>query len=91
MMPAAQIDALAMARRIIAVGCSGAGKSTFSQRLAKLKDIPYVEMDQLFRKPNWREPSDEEFLPKVKNAVAAEAWILDGNYSRTQNTKWPRT
>ena len=91
MMPAAQIDALAKARRINVVGCSGAGKSTFSQRLAKLKDIPYVEMDQLFWKPNWQEPSDEEFLPKVKKAVAAETWILDGNYSRTQNTKWPRT
>ena len=91
MMPAAQIDALAKARRINVVGCSGAGKSTFSQRLAKLKDIPYVEMDQLFWKPNWQEPSDEEFLPKVKKAVAAETWILDGNYSRTQNTKWPST
>ena len=91
MMPAAQIDALAKARRITVVGCSGAGKSTFSQRLAKLKDIPYLEMDQLFWRSNWQEPIDEEFLPKVKNAVAEEAWILDGNYSRTQNTKWPRT
>ena len=86
MMPAAQIDALAKARRITVVGCFGAGKSTLSQRFAKLKDIPYVEMDQLSWKPNWQEPSDEEFLPKVKNAVAAETWILDGNYSRTQNT-----
>ena len=48
MMPAAQIDVLAKTRRINVVVCSGTGKSTFSQRLAKLKDIPYLEMDQLF-------------------------------------------
>ena len=66
MMPAAQIDGFAKARRINVVGCFGAGKSTLNQRLAKLKNIPYVEMDQLFWDPNWQEPSGEEFAQGEK-------------------------
>ena len=76
--------------RINVVGTSGSGKSTFSRRIAKKLNVPYIEMDSLFWQANWIESTDEEFFPKVKKAIAGENWILDGNYSRTNYIKWER-
>ena len=74
--------------RINVIRTRGSGKSTLARQLATSLRIPYLEMDQLFWKPNWEEPSDEEFLPKLEKALAAKAWVLDGNYSRTTALKW---
>jgi adenylate kinase family enzyme len=52
--------------------------------------IPHLEMDAIFWGPNWREPSDEEFFPKVAAALQGESWVLDGNYTRTIPVKWAR-
>lgn len=45
-------------------------------------------MDQMFWKPDWVEPSDEEFFPKLESAISEDCWVLDGNYSRTNAIKW---
>ena len=74
--------------RINVVGSSGSGKSTFAKKLAERLQIPHIEMDQLFWGPDWHWPSDEEFLPRVKEAIAGDRWVLDGNYSRTTQLKW---
>ncbi|MCO7223747.1 adenylate kinase [Pleionea sp. CnH1-48] len=74
--------------RINVIGTSASGKSTFSQALAKQLDIPYIEMDALFWKPNWQHPTDEEFFAKLQQAISANTWVLDGNYSRTMAFKW---
>lgn len=78
-------------QRINVVGTSGSGKSTFSQQLAQTLNLPHIEMDKLFWGPNWTEPSNEEFFPKLEKILAQDGWILDGNYSRTIPVKWPRT
>jgi adenylate kinase family enzyme len=75
-------------RRINVIGTSGSGKSTFSRQLAELLGVPYFEMDQLFWKPDWRQSSDEELLAKVAEATSGQAWVLDGNYTRTIPQKW---
>ena len=79
------------ARRINVVGTSGSGKSTFARRLASMRGIPSIEMDALFWKSNWQESTDEEFLPTVQEALVPDAWVLDGNYTRTLPIKWSRT
>ncbi|RFA29918.1 adenylate kinase [Alkalilimnicola ehrlichii] len=75
-------------KKINVIGTTGSGKSTFSKLLAKKLGYPCIHMDQLFWKPNWVESSDEEFIPKVESAVSGESWVLDGNYSRTNDIKW---
>lgn len=70
------------------IGTTGSGKSTFSRRLAEQIKCPYIQMDQLFWKENWQESDDDEFFPEVKKAVSGSAWVLDGNYSRTNAIKW---
>lgn len=76
--------------RINVVGVSGSGKSTFGGRLSSLSGIPLIEMDALFWKPNWTQPTDEEFFGKLTRALEGDRWILDGNYSRTVPVKWAR-
>tara|TARA_B100000686_G_C16645615_1_gene892622 strand:+ start:536 stop:1090 length:555 start_codon:yes stop_codon:yes gene_type:complete len=77
-------------KRINVVGTSGSGKSTFSKNIARKLNAPYIQLDELFWKPNWKESSDEEFFPKVEKALSSDAWVLDGNYTRTIPIKWER-
>jgi len=74
--------------RVNIIGTSGSGKSTFGKRLSESLRIQYLQMDQLYWGPNWYEPSDEEFFPKLKKALGGEKWVLDGNYTRTTHIKW---
>ena len=69
--------------RINVVGTAGSGKSTISKRIAQKLDVPYVQLDEIFWKPNWKESCDEEFFSKVEEIVSSDGWILDGNYTRT--------
>ena len=71
------------------IGTSGSGKSSFARQLAAALKIPYLEMDRLYWKPNWQEPNDEEFFSILEHALSGDAWVLDGNYTRTPHIKWP--
>ena len=73
------------------IGTSGSGKSRFARQLAAALKIPYLEIDRLYWKPNWQEPNDEEFFSILEHALSGDAWVLDGNYTRTTHIKWPRT
>ncbi|WP_229907829.1 hypothetical protein [Amycolatopsis oliviviridis] len=48
-------------RRIMVVGCSGAGKSTFSRRLGAALDLPVTHLDRLYWRPGWTPAPDAEF------------------------------
>ncbi|MGL6316461.1 adenylate kinase [Vibrio sp. WXL103] len=77
-------------KRINVVGTSGSGKSTFSRQLASSLGYQYIEMDAIFWKPNWQEPTDEEFFSALEGKLASDTWVLDGNYNRTGSVKWSR-
>jgi adenylate kinase family enzyme len=77
------LDDLLEYQRINIIGTSGSGKSTFAKHLAGALQLPYIEMDQLFWKPDWVESTDEEFLPRIEQVAERPQWVLDGNYSRT--------
>lgn len=76
--------------RIVVIGSSCSGKSTFSQSLAFKKEIEYIELDQLHWLPNWIERSDAEFRTLVNEAVSTDSWVVDGNYSVARDIIWPQ-
>lgn len=47
-------------------------------------------MDQLYWLPNWDEPNDPQFFAKLDKVLVQEAWVMDGNYSRTTALKWAK-
>jgi adenylate kinase family enzyme len=67
--------------RILVMGSSGSGKSTFAQRLSAITGIPIVSLDALFWKPGWMPSDGAEFQQRVTEAVALPRWIIDGNYA----------
>lgn len=75
--------------KINVIGTSGSGKTTLARRLAKHLDVPYIEMDALYWRPNWQGVSDEELLALLGEKLnATPGWVLDGNYNRTRSVKW---
>jgi adenylate kinase family enzyme len=77
-------------KRINVVGTSSSGKTTFSKFLSNILGIDHIEMDGIFWGPNWYWPSDEEFFSKLREALKKDAWVLDGNYTRSIPIKWKK-
>ena len=80
----------AKCKRFNVIGTSSSGKSTFSRRLAELLSLPYVELDQVYWKPNWENIDDEELFERVSEVTDGDGWVVDGNYSKTNHIKWSK-
>jgi len=76
--------------RFVVIGISGSGKTTFARRLAARLGVRYVELDSLYWLPEWTMRDPESFRELVAEAVAAEAWVTDGNYSAVRDLVWPK-
>lgn len=79
-------------QRVWVCGLSGSGKTTIARRLARILGVPHVELDALHWRhhPDWGMPTDEEFLPDVREATVGDRWVVEGNYSRSRDIFWPR-
>ncbi|EIV94609.1 hypothetical protein [Frankia sp. QA3] len=66
-------------RRIVILGRGGAGKSTLARRLGEITAIPVIELDQLFWRPGPRPSLPQEWAQTEREAVRADAWIMDGD------------
>lgn len=69
--------------RIIIIGCGGAGKSTLARQLGAKLNLPVIHLDKLFWKPGWVEMPKDEFDALLRQEMAKEQWIMDGNFNRT--------
>ena len=70
-------------KKILVIGCPGAGKSTFSRKLKTLTGIPLYHLDLIFHRADKTTVSAEEFDSKLSEILAKDTWIIDGNYDRT--------
>ena len=70
-------------KRVIIIGCGGAGKSTLARQLGNLTGLPVVHLDSLYWKPGWVERTAAEFDPIIQREIEKDAWIIDGNFNRT--------
>ena len=77
-------------RRVVVVGTSGCGKTTFARELSGLLDAPHVELDALYWQPNWVARPLAEFRGLVAREAAGERWVVDGNYSNVRDLLWRR-
>jgi len=77
-------------RRVVIIGCSGAGKSTFARILARQTNLPLIHLDREFWRPGWVETPRSEWRAKVIELVAGETWIMEGNYGSSLDLRLPR-
>jgi adenylate kinase family enzyme len=77
-------------RRVSVVGNSGSGKTTLAVALARAIGAPHLELDAVFHQPNWEPLEREAFRARVAEFVAADTWVVDGNYSAVQDLVWQR-
>jgi adenylate kinase family enzyme len=70
--------------RVLVMGSTGSGKSTFARTLSAKLGCPHIEQDALNWDPGWRNLSQDdpdELRRRMQAAMAAEAWTSCGNYS----------
>lgn len=79
--------------RVVVVGTSGSGKSTFAGRLAVATGLPHVELDLLNWGPDWFDRSKrtpDAFVQSVADATAGPAWVIAGGYRLVRPLTWGR-
>ena len=74
--------------RVVAIGTSSSGKTTFARRLAEALGSQHVELDALYWGPGWTPRPN--FQPDVAAAVQRERWVIDGNYTAVRDLVWRR-
>ena len=74
-------------RKVIIIGCPGAGKSTFARKLRDVTGLPLYYLDMLWHRPDQTNVSREEFEAQVKEIMKRDQWIIDGNYLRTMELR----
>lgn len=78
-------------RRVVVIGSSCDGKTTFASRLAMLLETKHIELDALHWEPNWIEAADTVFRSRVMDALDSSSWVVDGNYTdKIKDVVWSR-
>ena len=67
-------------KRVLVLGSSGAGKSTFAKELGSALDIETIHLDSFYWKPNWTPTEPDEWAGTLNRLLARESWVMDGNY-----------
>jgi adenylate kinase family enzyme len=70
-------------KKILVIGSSGSGKSTFARKLGELLNIKVIHLDSHFWHPGWIETPKDEWNGVVERLLERGTWIMDGNYSGT--------
>ncbi len=74
-------------KRVIVIGSPGAGKSTFARALRDRTGLPLYYLDAIWHLPDRTTVSTEEFDRRLAAILALDEWIVDGNFSRTMETR----
>ncbi|MEO8671073.1 MAG: hypothetical protein ABI411_07140 [Tahibacter sp.] len=67
-------------RKVLLIGCGGAGKSTLARRIAARTGLPLIHLDQCFWRPGWIETPRDVWSQTVAELIRNDAWVMDGNY-----------
>ena len=59
-------------QRVLVLGSSGSGKSTFARKLGEITGLPVVHLDQLFWEPGWVQAPKPVYLERLHQALAQD-------------------
>lgn len=88
--PTSLVEDLRVLERVVVLGSSGSGKTTFARELASKLGVTHVEFDAYRHGPNWAETPNDIFRSQLAEALSGGGWVADGNYSVARDIVWPR-
>jgi adenylate kinase family enzyme len=84
-------DKIPKADRILVIGCSGGGKSTLLQKIARRFGLAYISIDRdVLWLPGWVQRERPEQHSMIAELSAGERWIMDGTNTSTFDIRVPR-
>jgi len=66
--------------KVMVIGYSGSGKSTFSKRFSSVYDLPILHLDRIFFGPNWIERDKKIVEQEIRDFMKQPNWLIDGHY-----------
>lgn len=69
--------------RIAIIGCGGSGKTILARHLADQLGLTVTNLDALYYDDGWNPTPMEKFADQQRELVAADQWIIEGNYAST--------
>jgi adenylate kinase family enzyme len=76
--------------RVVVIGTSCVGKTTFARSLARVLSFPHIELDTLYWQSNWIPRPPDEFRALTAQALSQDYWVTDGNYGVVRDLIWSR-
>ena len=73
--------------KVIVIGPSGGGKSTFSKALHKITNIPLFHLDIIFWNSDKTTVEKTVFLDRLLKIIQKDTWIIDGDYASTMELR----
>ncbi len=70
-------------KKVIVIGCPGAGKSTFARKLSSKTGLPLYYLDMIWHLPDKTTIGRDEFITRLEEISGGDEWIMDGNYLHT--------
>ena len=77
-------------KRIMIIGCCGAGKSHLGRILSTQTGIELIYLDKHYWQPAYQTLSKPEWSDIVEKLTVQDSWILDGNYLGTMEIRLRR-
>ena len=74
-------------RRVAIVGAGGAGKSWLALDLGERLGIDPIHLDALYYDRRWQPTAPQRWEELQRELVAADTWIIDGNYRSTMEIR----
>lgn len=67
-----------LGKKIVVVGVSASGKSSFARELGAKTNLPIIFVDSIMWKPGWNYIGDEETAKQLDKESAGSEWIIEG-------------
>jgi len=77
-------------QKIVVIGATGSGKTTFAQNLGKVLGYRVIELDAIHWLPDWQEAEWDDIRSQVDEMTNQPGWVCDGNYHQVRNVLWPK-
>ncbi|QGQ97293.1 AAA family ATPase [Paenibacillus psychroresistens] len=74
-------------KKVLILGFSGSGKSTFARQLGNAINIPVIHLDTVYWKPGWVASNKQEWDKVITMLLEQEEYIIDGNYPTSLNRR----